>query len=285
MLNEMKKEIKIFQKDEIFKSLFQYNYFFTYLYKAFLEFIGDNTNIDVISVSAQNLIMPMKNKLQSYYGDLVATLNNLDIISIEMDTGRFTKTKFNKNKSYLNRLYANQLPKVKNKNINNYRNIHKVTNISFINSDYANMAPHLITKYVFMQEGTIFARDDDNPKMYLVRLDLVKEIAYNENESKFIRLLRILNATSYEELEKLAKGDETMEEMVEYVRNWCLESEKDGKEIFIENLREEAKEEGREIGAEEKSINIANLLLKDNVAIEKIMQYTGLSKEEILSIK
>ena len=162
MIVEIQKEVKIFQKDEIFKSLFQYNYFFTYLYKAFLEYLKEESNIEVMSVTAENLMMPDYHNIQEYYGDLVGTLNTMDIISIEMYTGRFNKLKFKKSKGYLNRLYVNQLPKIKNKKINNYRNLHKVINVSFINSDCDDLAPRLINKYCFMKEGSMFGRDDED---------------------------------------------------------------------------------------------------------------------------
>ena len=297
MIVEIKNEVKIFQKDEIFKSLFRYNYFFTYLYKAFLEYMKEDSNIEVMSVTAENLMMPDYHNIQEYYGDLVGTLDTMDIISIEMYTGRFNKLKFKKSKGYLNRLYVNQLPKIKNKKINNYRNLHKVINISFINSDCDELAPRLINKYCFMEEGSMFGRDDEDTIMYLVRLDLVKEIAYNEDESKFIRLLRMLNAISYEELERLAKGDETMEDMIEYVKEWCRESEKNGKEDFIENLKDDIREEAREewieigtmegikIGIEKNRLDIAALLLKKKYPINEIIEITGLSRKEVLDIR
>lgn len=41
----------------------------------------------------------------------------------------------------------------------------------------------------------------------------------------------------------------------------------------------------KEEGAEQKAIDMAKEMLKDNEPIEKIMKYTKLSKEDILKIK
>lgn len=52
---------------------------------------------------------------------------------------------------------------------------------------------------------------------------------------------------------------------------------------LLERDREKL-EEGREEGLEEKAIEVAREMLKDNEPIEKIMKYTKLKKEEILKI-
>ncbi len=88
-----------------------------------------------------------------------------------------------------------------------------------------------------------------------------------------------------------------MEDMIEYVKDWCGESEKNGKEDFIENLKDDIREEAREewieigtmegikIGIEKNRFNIAKMMKKDKAPINKIMKYTGLSKKEVLDIK
>lgn len=53
---------------------------------------------------------------------------------------------------------------------------------------------------------------------------------------------------------------------------------------LLERDREKL-EEGREEGFEEKVIEVAKEMLKDNEPIEKIMKYTKLSKEDILKIE
>jgi len=45
------------------------------------------------------------------------------------------------------------------------------------------------------------------------------------------------------------------------------------------------KEEGIEIGEKQKAIKTAKLMLKNNEPVNKIIEYTGLSKKEIENLK
>ncbi len=47
----------------------------------------------------------------------------------------------------------------------------------------------------------------------------------------------------------------------------------------------EGRKEGKQEGREEEKIKIAKEMLEDNISIEKIMKYTGLSKEAIEDLK
>ena len=49
--------------------------------------------------------------------------------------------------------------------------------------------------------------------------------------------------------------------------------------------REEGLKEGHEEGSKEKSIEIAKNMLEENVSLDKIVKYTGLSIEEIEKLK
>ncbi|MGB1315388.1 MAG: Rpn family recombination-promoting nuclease/putative transposase [Chitinophagales bacterium] len=53
----------------------------------------------------------------------------------------------------------------------------------------------------------------------------------------------------------------------------------------LKNSLDTAKEEGKIEGKIERNIEIAKQMLKENETIEKIMKYTGLTKEEVNSIK
>lgn len=50
---------------------------------------------------------------------------------------------------------------------------------------------------------------------------------------------------------------------------------------LAEDARQEGLQEGRQEGRQEGKIEIAKIMLKDGESIEKIIKYTGLSKEEI----
>ncbi|MCH8515459.1 MAG: Rpn family recombination-promoting nuclease/putative transposase [Cyclobacteriaceae bacterium] len=53
----------------------------------------------------------------------------------------------------------------------------------------------------------------------------------------------------------------------------------------LKNSLDTAKEEGREEGREERAFEIAKEMLKDNESLEKIVKYTGLTKDQIEHLK
>ena len=53
----------------------------------------------------------------------------------------------------------------------------------------------------------------------------------------------------------------------------------------LETAKEDGRNEGIEIGEKKAKIEIAKSMLKDNLPIEMIKKYSGLSKEEIERIK
>ena len=54
---------------------------------------------------------------------------------------------------------------------------------------------------------------------------------------------------------------------------------------IAEKLFSEGMEKGKEEGKEERSIEIAKNMLQDGESIDKIIRYTGLTKEEIEKLK
>ena len=84
-----------------------------------------------------------------------------------------------------------------------------------------------------------------------------------------------------------------MDAVIEYVREWCLESSKNGLERYIEEkqqetaeeVRKKVSEEVREEAAKEVSFNVAKRMLEDNFDIKIIMDVTGLTKKQVLSLK
>lgn len=91
-------------------------------------------------------------------------------------------------------------------------------------------------------------------------------------DSKIIRLLTHLITNKYdlEERKRVLKEDYgiEMEEVYKGVND-------------MSSLSEAVFQEGREEGREEGKLEIAKNMLKDNLPLEVIVKYTGLSKEEI----
>ncbi len=264
--------------DILFKYLFSNKIFLTDLINSFFKYLNEDLEIVFTSVKAQEYMLPNKKKLKGFYGDLIATLNNGNIISIEMYKDNFNKRGFNKSFSYLCRLVSNQM----NMGDEHYENIKKVIGISFINGNFKRQNEKIVNEYDFSQRITNKVIDEGNLELYLVRLDLVEKRRYNVyKEERFIRWLRMINARSIEELEEIGKGDETMEEAIRFVKRWTEESSKDGFERYVREKCFEAEEKGENKGIQKRNIEIARNLLSLEISVDDIMKVTGLSKKEI----
>ena len=129
--------------------------------------------------------------------------------------------------------------------------------------------------------------------MYTVRLDLVKYIVYNGNETRFERWLRFMKAGSLEEMEKIAEGDEIMEQALRYMEKF-LNDEKIREQYDMANDAlyyakmdgiEQGIAQGIEQGVEQRNVEIAKKLLAKNSTLEEIMELTELSEKEIMKLK
>ncbi len=81
-----------------------------------------------------------------------------------------------------------------------------------------------------------------------------------------------------------SKKDEekkNMDAIIEYVREWNLESSKNGLERYIE----EKAEENFVAGENKKSFDIAKNLLNLEISVDKIMKATGLTRKQILNLR
>ena len=141
----------------------------------------------------------------------------------------------------------------------------------------------------------------DDIKIYNIYIPLIKKKLYNKDKlSKFEKLLLVFNEKDESLLKELYEGDRIMEEYVKDAYDASQEEEiiglydKELHEEMIKNtlvyeaeqkgIREgynSGKEEGRQEGITQNKIEIARNMLNDGLEIEKIVMYTGLSKEEI----
>ena len=86
-----------------------------------------------------------------------------------------------------------------------------------------------------------------------------------------------------DKVEELSKDDEIISLNDEYDR---AELDKvSARNLGIEQGMIEGIKEGKEEGIKERNIAIAKNMLKDNLDIKTICKYTGLSKEEVESLK
>ena len=92
-----------------------------------------------------------------------------------------------------------------------------------------------------------------------------------------------MNAESIEEMEKIAKGDDVMEQAIAYVDQFLKEEGTTFQDkIEYEKTKSEAKGRAEE---HEKMIKAAKNMLQDGISMKAIIKYTGLSKQDIENIK
>ena len=126
-----------------------------------------------------------------------------------------------------------------------------------------------------------------------ISLFKIKEKYYNGIEmSRVEKLLLLLVLDNLEELKKIAKGDEAMEEAVEKIQGLSqlddLYTEKEREEverraIYEQNMYHE--EIGHASGLKEGVLNTAKKLLYEGVDPMIIMRATGLSKKQLESLR
>ena len=130
-------------------------------------------------------------------------------------------------------------------------------------------------------------------------------MVYNKLESRFLKWLKFIKAGSVEEMEKIAKGDENMERALAFMERFVNDEEVRGIYDKINDVERDAKERGMAEGlAEGKAkglaeglaegliqgktagiIETAKNMLADNLDIDTIIKYTGLTKKEIETLQ
>ena len=133
-------------------------------------------------------------------------------------------------------------------------------------------------------------------KIIDVNMDYFNRLCYTEDMKEEERLLKFLSSKNEKELEANSEGDRFMEEIKDKV--YLLNEDPEiieqlyveGEERRVRNTerklgREEGLEQGLEQGYKEKSIEIAKNMLKDNMDIDIITKYTGLTPDEIEYLK
>ncbi len=260
-----------FTNDLCFKKVFSAREILEDFINSFLKFMGLNVSYEYSDIRFQSMIMPDNKNIKLFYGDIIITLSNGDIISLEMYKDKFTKRDFNKSLSYICRLYSNQLLKKDE----NYEDNKKVISLNLMKGNYNRSNASLVNTYKLKKdytnkivEGTL--------EMYLVRFDLSKKVSYNLFNERFIRWLRLINSESFLEMKEIAKGDQIMENSIRVVDEW----NKTHIYTWEDYIREQTSR-AMYIGREENTLEIAKSMLKDNMPIKSIIKYTGLSQEEV----
>ncbi len=257
-----------------------------------------------------NNIVFIKNKLdqEKYYDskktvDLVCEIDNV-LYNLEMNN---TKDKVN---LFRNMVYAVKLFDSLNKRGTKKYIYVKTIQINF-NNFYFKSCNETIqhVKLTDIKDGKVITNYLEFINIYL---PLIREKMYNKEKlTKLEEMLLIFNEKDNKLLKELSKGDEIMEEYVKDAYDASQDEEIIGlydkelheerlKNTLIENAEQRGIEQGLEQGLEqgieqgikqgysngsyEKSLEVAKNMLKDGLDIDKIIMYTGLSKEEIQNL-
>ena len=135
--------------------------------------------------------------------------------------------------------------------------------------------------------------DEYGVEKYKIDLEYIENKYYNEDEiTREEKLLLMLKEEKREKLKEISKGDKIMKEVYKKLEE--LSEDKDLALLYDEKEREEekrkeeleyAKELGYTSGINKGIENTAKNLLAMKMSIEDIEKATGLSKEEINSLK
>ena len=145
-----------------------------------------------------------------------------------------------------------------------------------MSGNYHKENEELVNDYSFVRRIDCPSNKDECMEMYLIKLDLVKNIVYNETSERLVRWLKFMNAQSHEEMKRNGKGDEVMEQTIKYIDEF-LEKEGTTFQDKIDYEKVKSFDDGEKAGI----IETAKNMLKDGLNINTIAKYTGLSKEEI----
>ena len=284
------------KEDLLFKKIFSNQLVLEDLVNSFLDVKGIKERFYAVKCDAEASILPNTKDIKVYAGDVIATLSNGDIVCIEMFKNNFGMHEHKKTMCYLTRLYSNQMPSGKIK----YENIHKIIGIVFMQGNFKNLNKNVINEYHYVKTPEIKVIKDGDISCYLIRLDLTKEIAYTLTNKRFYKWLRFINATSINELEEIGKDDEIMENSIRVVQEWYKETSKTALQDALAEERYYGERDGEKRGkkrglmlgekrgikrgVKQTRLETAKEMLKDNIAIDTIIKYTKLSKQEILSL-
>lgn len=273
-------EFKGILRDLPFKYIFSHKNILEDFINSYYEYIKENKKYGLSNLTPESYISPNKIDIKKCFGDIVATLTNGEIILIEAYT-TFNKNSYNKSLNYLTRLYSNQI-KISDKD---YRRAKKVTCLNLMKGNYHNKNNKLVNRYNLRNEITYKILDTEEIEMVLIRLDQIANKEYTLDKSRFIRWLKLINATSMKELEKIGKGDKIMEESIEYLKRYTGSELDHGFWDIVAEHEINAEERGEKRGKKQGILEIAKNMLTNGFKESDIIKCTGLTKKQIENIK
>ena len=258
--------------DILFKHVFSLEKYLNILLGSipFLE----SHHLKNVKVDSQKYLDKIEYAHKAMYSDIVVETEEM-IIDIEVQTS-FDLEALNKSKAYAHALSGYQI-----KSGEKYKKVKPFIQIIFAKNvcDNLKLSNELLDGFHILNNHKKYYHRDDF-QIYLVQVDKVKSKCYNEN-TRFRRLILMMNAKNVEELKKEAEGDEELMDMATEIEDFLYG--KKAMDLFGDRKRFEEKylEQGRSEGIEQtKEENARRMLLETN-DYDFISRVTGLTIEQI----
>ena len=208
--------------------------------------------------------------------DFVCRLNG-KIIGIELNNNS-SKASLERNISYAADLYKSKMVSGEKYNYETVIQIN-INNFTFEGNS------KIMEEYSLRNEEG--EKLTEKLKFIHIYLPNIRKKCYNKEKLNVLERL-LLAFNEEENLSDITKGDRIMEEYVKDAKEASIKNEVIGlydKELHLEKLRLSELNEAREQGIEQEKIEIAKNMLNSELDISVISECTGLSKEEIESLK
>ena len=191
-----------------------------------------------------------------------------------------------KNGLYLCHLLLRQVKKAKE-----YEALKKVYQINL--NSYDALGKEEFIYHSKLYEKKYHIERSDFIEIIDINLEKLRQIDYNtlikSDDMTLEKALYLFVCDDIEKLNAIYEGDKLMKKLMkeneDLLKNFDEMLYYDRDKMFLNACYEKGYDKGKQEARQERNIEIAKELLKLEVPIEKIMMATGLSKEEILTIK
>ena len=216
--------------------------------------------------------------------DVRILMNNNTEIDIEIQLAEL-KVWADRSLFYLSKMYTEQIQKGQT-----YDVFKKCVSISILNFTLFSKEPDFYSCFRIMEENrhTLYT---DKMTFYVIELPKLPE-SLKEEPYPVLLWAKFINAEKKEEFEMLAEKDSYIHQAYQRLQIISQDKEKrleyEAREKAIRDHNQlllEAKQHGIEIGEYQKTIQIAKKLLSQNTPEEIILFSTGLSTEQLQSLK
>ena len=298
MVDSLEKEEIKRGKNEVIPCI--YERCFAYVYDQnknnLAHLLASILNVDVLKIKNNITKISDTNDLKNKNDkqrrmDFVYRIDNL---SLDIELNLKPRPIKERNINYLMSLHLRKFKKG-----NRYEDNYRTIQIN-INNEMIDESDKVIEEYYFRKEdGKEYAK---NIGFYVVNIPNIKKIWYNKEDEEFEKYKYMLSffETNVDMIRRIYEGDEVVMDIInkqeEFSRDneeWeTFRSENELEEEYqlgIEYAKEEGKKEGIEKGIELGKLQgikkVVKSMLDKNMDIKNIVEITGLSEEEILSLK